>query len=199
MNDSINILIDFEMLFNLDYGLIKTIVLKYNNSKYTNDSYLKSVQFDDLMHDLLNQEKDDPLQLVFKDGVDYKDIYNQLYKNEIEEIVKHSCPTKIVGLMTELMKYNNNNNIMVICKNRYEEQKIRSMHLLTKTVNINDINNLVYDCYYCKDIKRINMFKEIDRKYIYIANYKYNIIELEENKELSSKLFLNNLDLIQIY
>lgn len=202
--DGIATIIDFEMLFNEDYGLIKTIVDKYNNPKYTNDEYLKKVSFEKIINDLLNQEKNDPLQLVFKKGVNYSDIYNQLYENDIDYIVSYSCPTKLIGLVVELLRYNSKNTITVICKNKYEEQKIEEFYHPIMTVNINDIdiNTLDYDCYYCKDIKNIDLFKEIKFKYIYIANYKYNLNSLEEiknNEELTSKLYLNNLELIDLY
>ena len=68
MDNGLNIFIEFEMLFDEDYGLIRTLVNKFKNSQYLNTEYLKHVSFKNLINDLLTQEVRDPLKLAIADG-----------------------------------------------------------------------------------------------------------------------------------
>lgn len=199
MENNISILIDFEMMFNEDYGMINLLVLKFNNG-YLNDNYLKRVKYDQLMNDLLNQEVDDPLKLAFKDSIDYSSIYDELQNNYMKDIVELSSMTKFFGYITELMRMKNEDiSITVLCKNKYEEQKIKDAFPNINIVNYDNINIKKYDSLYFKNYDNLTKIKisTIVHKKIYIANYKYNRIGIPDT--VKAIAVCNDIEEIQIF
>lgn len=197
MTDITNVLIDYEMLFNEDYGMINLLVTKFNND-YLNRDYLSRVKYKQLMKDLINQEQDDPLKLAFKDNIDYSTIYTDLKDNYPEDIAKLSSKTLFFGYILELFRIKNDDIcISIICKNKYEEQKIKNSFPIANIVYYNNINIDKYDVIYCKNYTNLFKLGDIKYKHIYIANYNYNITNISD--EIKNIIIVNDVDIIQIY
>lgn len=203
--EGISILVDFDLLYDKDYGLIRTMVNRYKDNKYLNTEYLGKVKFNDLIKDLINQEERDPLKLVFKDGINYKNIYDEISNNLsfIQAILNNSHPTKIINFMKEILVLDDNNKITVYCDNHFEQQKIDRLGLPFSTIVISNsiIDASKYDSIYIKDnLDLINKFKNIIQKHIYIANYKYNLNKDRLSKDEMILLALeNDINTINIY
>lgn len=198
-DNKVKVLSDFEMLFDMDYGMISTIVKKYNNPKYTNDDYLRTVSFNELCKDLCNQEERDPLKLAFKDGVDYKGLYKELLDNDMEFIIENSCPTEVLKLFKTFKDFGMI-DIDIICRNKYQEQKIKSLgyNIVDDTVTMDN-----YDCLYIKYYKDLFKFGDMNSKNIYLANCIYNYdkdVPNTPNLEMSTNYFFyNEIGFIDIY
>ena len=132
MDNGLNIFIEFEMLFDEDYGLIRTLVNKFKNSQYLNTEYLKHVSFKKLINDLLTQEVRDPLKLAIADGINYQSIYDDIERDDNfkELIVKNSYPLK---KMISCMKYSkalsldDSYTVTVCCNNKYEVERLKDI------------------------------------------------------------------------
>lgn len=197
MDDIIRILIDYEMLFNADYGIINLLVTKFNSS-YLNTDYLRKVKYDQLMKDLINQEKDDPLKLAFKDGVDYTEIYNELQTKYEESIVQLSSRTLFFGYIKELFRMKNDEiTITIVCKNKYEEQKIKNSFPTTNIVYYDSLDIDNYDVIYCKSYKNLTKLGGMKRKHIYMGNYNYNIKDISD--DIKTIILTNEVEMIQVY
>ena len=135
MDNGLNIFIEFEMLFDEDYGLIRTLVNKFKNSQYLNTEYLKHVSFKKLINDLLTQEVRDPLKLAIADGINYQSIYDDIEKDDNFKklIVENSYPLK---KMISCMKYSkalsldDSYTVTVCCNNKYEVERLKDIELM---------------------------------------------------------------------
>lgn len=191
MDNGLSIFIEFEMLFDEDYGLIRTLVNKFKNSQYLNTEYLKHVSFKNLINDLLSQEVRDPLKLAIADGINYQSIYDDIERDDNfkELIVKNSYPLK---KMISCMKYSkalsldDSYSVTVCCNNKYEVERLKDIGFKVNTIMYEtglDLSS--YDCLYIKEgVHLKSKYKNVSQKHIYIANYNYNC---DSNKDLLPK------------
>lgn len=201
--EKLNIISSFDMIFDTDYGIIKTIVDKYNNPKFTNDEYLKKISFNGLIKDICNQEEKDPLKLAFKNEVNYKDLYNTLYETEMESIVYNSTPTNILRMFQTYINYEMA-DITIICENELQKSRVKDLEIDCKIIGT-DFDIEKYDCLYIRDYHDLdNRYKNIKHKNIYIANCRYNMEEIQNgilipNKEIATYSLDNEINLIKLY
>ena len=204
MDDTkLTILCPYEMLYDMDYGLLKVIVDKYNNPAYINTDYLKHVSFEQLKEDLKYQETRDPLKLAFKEGIHYKHFYKLLYDNEMETIVKNCIRLKTHDVF-QIWYQAGMANINIVCKNEYQSNRIKS-ETNFNVINEEQANTFNFDCLYVREYQTIlNDYVEIKNKNIYIANCNYNLdfslgLPNCPNKQLSPYSINNEINLIDIY
>lgn len=207
--DDMNIFIEFDMLFDKDYGLIRTLVEKYKDSKYLNNEYLKHVSFKRLINDLLNQNERDPLKLAIANGIDYSNIYKDIEKDESfkKMIIDNSYPLKkMISCMKYIMSLSLDDTyrITVCCDNEYELKRLDETKLKVNSIIYeNNLDLSKYDCLYIKEgINIKSKYKNVSQKHIYIANYNYNCNN--ENKSLPKNEIIaysidNDLKIIDIY
>lgn len=209
MEDKLNIFIEFDMLFDKDYGLIRTLVNKFKDSKYLNTDYLKHVSFKTLINDLLSQEIRDPLKLAIAEGINYKSIYDDIEKDEKfkELIVKNSYPLK---KMISCMKYIKSlsltdSYIITVCyDNKYEIERLQDIGFSVDTILYEpNIDMSKYDCLYIKEgIHLKSKYKNVSQKHIYIANYNYNCDSTKNllpKNEIIAYSIDSDLKIIDIY
>ena len=201
MASRLKILSHFDTLFDVDYGILKTVFEKFGNSKYLNDDYLKKVSFQDLQKDLKSQEVRDPLKIIFKPEFEIsEDFYNQINEAYGEDIVFNSLPLKTFNMFSALEAYDMISSIYVICKNGWEENKIledTDYKVFTEPID--------FDTLHVRDYRDVKNYNNLRGKNIYIANCKYNL-ELSKypdiiipNLELSEECLFNDIKLIDIY
>lgn len=179
--DNMNIFIEFDMLFDKDYGLIRTLVEKYKNNKYLNNDYLKHISFKNLINDLLNQDERDPLKLAICDGIDYSSIYNDIENDDTlkKMVVNNSYPLKkMINCMKYIMSLSLDDGykITVCCDNEYEIERLKDTKLNVNVILYEkDLDVSEYDCLYIREgISIKTKYKNVSQKHIYIANYNYN-------------------------
>ena len=209
MDNGLSIFIEFEMLFDEDYGLIRTLVNKFKNSQYLNTEYLKHVSFKNLINDLLSQEVRDPLKLAIADGINYKSIYDDIERDDKfkELIVKNSYPLK---KMISCMKYSkalsldDSYSVTVCCNNKYEVERLKDIGFEVKVIMYEpELDVSKYDCLYIKEGTHLkSKYKNVSQKHIYIANYNYNCDsskDLLPKNEIIAYSIDSDLKIIDIY
>lgn len=202
------ILIDFNVIIDIDLGLIKAIKKDYINNDFI-EPVLSTMEDNIIITELIDREEKNPLYIVLKE--EFKSSADSLYKEfidtEYETILKYSKPTSLLGWSIMSSK-TEGIVITIICKNKLEEQIIKELY---KDVSVNviiikdlkDINLSEYKTIvlkYYSDILEMNI-ENINAKNIFICNYKFN---LDNNRipliDISKLIGYNNLiSVIDIY
>ena len=180
---TINVLIPFNMMVDIDMGLIKLLEFEYNNDEYFEQGILNAPE--EIQQYLLNNRTDrNPLSIVFKkdDPELMEDLYNQFMEKEYQNILELSCNTALVNIADTLKTTMDQIiRITVLCKSKTEENllKLRKIPLFRTLIMYPEAIDLSkYDTLYIKDINDLDKFKKnIFKKNIYVANYGFNIIK----------------------
>lgn len=178
-NKSNSILVSFDMIFDVDYGLIQLI----RNENYNKLDTFKSgiYNLNDLyLHQLLSErEEENPLSIIIYNK--YKNqmnsFYNQFITNKYENILKYTIPTDLYNLIN-VYKKTNLVSIDILCRNKLQEQFIDN-HCKFSRIMVEDLSKLdlsKYDTLYIKYFKNaLSIKNKLIGKNLYIANYKWNL------------------------
>lgn len=184
MNDiRVSALIDFEMLVNVDYGIIKLIKRDYNNGEYIDLDYLDKVKDSVLISELYLRDYENPLELVLKDDyINQADgLLNQIYKEKYKDVLDLSVMTNVSSLMQMYTngQYMSNDefSVTVLCKNLIEEHYIKLKNPEYNTLVVSDKKKVdvnMYDYFYIKNFKDLLDYNRLLKKNLYIARYGFN-------------------------
>lgn len=178
--------IPFDMIYFLDYGIIKILKEKYFNDKYFTSHIYENTD-NRIIYELISRENKNPLSILVKD--EYKDqidnIYNELMEKEYYNIIKYSPITKIRDMILTGKKMFNLLQTTIICKNKLEEQFIKNDELLNKFNISNEYDYNGCDTIFYNDIFDIlRNINNIGGKNIIISNVRYNLHSYD-NKTLT--------------
>lgn len=170
-----NILVDFDLLIDTDFGLLQLIKKEYHDNDFI-DTIILKMKDKILLSELLDRKDKNPLSIAFKkqyvDNID--SLYDEFMKNEYESILKYSISTSLLDLM---LTYAQSNSCMitVICKNKLEEQIINKFNIKSIISSFDKVNIDDFDSIYIKDYTKVLSFKRLKAKNIFIGNYKFNL------------------------
>lgn len=180
---STSALIDFDCLFDIDFGKIRYIATRVkeepDNALFTNlnnfvlnaDNYL-------LRYFIYTSTVRDVPYLLNMD----KDAYNTVFSNRptYRKALEMSAKTTIFGLMNIYIKSSGILSCSVLCKNPLEEHFIKSILPKTRTIigNYTNVNINMYDVFYINNFLDIIKFYEHNKfggKEIIIPDYWFNM------------------------
>lgn len=175
-----NILVDFDLLIDKDYGILQLIKKNYSDNGFIDDVVLKMKDKVSL-GELIIRKEVNPLSVILKK--EYKNSIDNLYKEfmdiELDNILKYSISTSILELM-KVYTETANCNVTVICKNKSEEQIINKYKLKTLIYsNLSDLDINEFDTIFIKEYRRVIEFKNLKAKNIFIGKYNFNLEEDE--------------------
>ena len=192
------ILIEFSMIVDTDFGLIRFIGEKYANEDlfFTNifeldNHLLKGV--------LMERTMDNPLQIIFKDESQTEmmnTFYKQFMERHYEEILKRSSMTSISILIKKLIDTEGTIKVGILCKNKMEKDFISHymadcLHSLYSVIlDTEDVFNVAdYTGIMIKHASDLIRYKSLGGKTIYLAQMGFNYDNdlLENKKELFIK------------
>lgn len=202
----VNILVDFNILFNMPLGILDIIKKKFNNPKFINSEYFDKPE-GMILYDICNSdEENNPYKLIFKEGIDYSLIQNEfLFNGSYYEELINTCPyTNVLKLMNTYVS-RAMAKVTVLCNNKYQEQKIKPLSF--NTINIKDIitnEELLkkYDALYFNFYGDLLLLGDFTGKNIYLANCRYNKdkeIKDIPNMALSKYFIYNTIGFINIF
>lgn len=182
-----NILITFDMIYNIDLGVLYTMKEKFGSSKFIDLSVFNNEE-NRIIYHLLNRENENPLSLIIKqeylDQIDtlLSDVYTEFY-SEILEKVK---PTNLIDIIIVTSSINHL-NLIVYCKNKLEEQYIRQKLSLVKrdlkTIVKEDISEIEFSQFDAIIIDKSSQLKKIVKnilgKTVYLCKARYNLVRNE--------------------
>lgn len=202
----VNILVDFNILFNNPLGILDIIKTKFNNPKFINTEYFDKPE-GLILYDICNLEDHmDPYKLIFKEGIDYSLIQNEfLFGGSYYEELIDNCPhTNVLKLMNTYVT-RSMAKVTVLCNNKYQEQKIKPLSF--GTIHLKDIVNdktlmKKYDALYFDFYGDVLLLGDFTGKNIYLSNCKYNKDkEMKDipNMALSKYFIYNTIGFINIF
>lgn len=183
----LDILIPFDLLVDTDIGAVRLVTEKYNDHRYFDTSRLSNTDEGIYKFLFTYRLRQNPLFLITR--VDLKlgqeniidDIYKELMEKEYVEVLRHSFTTSLYSIFLA-GTYSDQNpfRITVICKNELDVQYLKEIKFKCSTVICKDSSeytNIEIDKYkyiYVKYIENALDFRYMDKKVIYVANYRFN-------------------------
>lgn len=187
-------LIPFDMVLDVEVGLIRLIKYEYSNNKVF-DQVILSNDNNIFFKDILSKRKNkNPLTVIATD--EYKnnlslldELYTQFMEREYKEILELSPPTSLFDMINISMVYRSSGiSCSIWCKSILEHKEYTS-RLGARCRSIIDeplaknIELAVFGNIYIHDYPDILNFLNLKGKNIFVSNYRYNF-EDDEKKIL---------------
>ena len=182
-----NILVDFNMLFDTDLG-----VLYYLMDRYPRSKFFKPYLFQDniffFKYASITRKEVNPICILL--NKDYKSSADNLYKELLDKrwvnVIKFSPRTDILKMIYYGYK-KSGYRIYINCRNEYEKKHIeivaKNTNWITK-INEEDVSD--YGCLYIHDLNELNNMKNVICKTIYVFDYALNYLDFDmENKAIN--------------
>ena len=183
----LNILVPFDLIVDIDMGLIKLCRFHYNNNKFFYNGILKGPD-NGLKHLLMIREDPNPLWIAYIDRDSDKEtmdnFYNQFIEKKYDSIVDLSPASSLLTLLT--MASVDKDKIMrfsVLCKNDYEKTVILRRNIPAHRTIVSepgDVDLSKFNCIYVKNYHDLDKYSGLTGKEIYIPNYRFNV-EYKDN------------------
>ena len=176
---NLKVLILFDTLVDTDYGLFKVFKKEYSKNEYVNKLLIDSIN-DTNIFDFLNSRKEENiLNILLKDI--YRNssnkIYNEIMTTNYIKVLEESSVTNVNTLMNNYLA-SGLVDITILCKNKIEEQTVKSKIKNINTITSNDFSMIdisEFGSIFVKNIKDLIQFKKyLDGKQIYLSNYPFN-------------------------
>ena len=176
---NLKVLILFDTLVDTDYGLFKVFKKEYSKNEYVNKLLIDSIN-DTNIFDFLNSRKEENiLNILLKDI--YRNssnkIYNEIMTTNYIKVLEESSVTNVNTLMNNYLA-SGLVDITILCKNKIEEQTVKSKIKNVNTITSNDFSMIdisEFGSIFVKNIKDLIQFKKyLDGKQIYLSNYPFN-------------------------
>lgn len=176
---NLKVLILFDTLVDTDYGLFKVFKKEYSKNEYVNKLLIDSIN-DTNIFDFLNSRKEENiLNILLKDI--YRNssnkIYNEIMTTNYIKVLEESSVTNINTLMNNYIA-SGLVDITILCKNKIEEQTVKSKIKNINTITSNDFSMIdisEFGSIFVKNIKDLIQFKKyLDGKQVYLSNYPFN-------------------------
>lgn len=184
MSNQVSMLIPFDSIIDIDFGMLKAINKIYKDSDIFDKSIYKFTD-NQIVYFLLNRIRENPLCLVCRENEDL--YYEDMMKNHYNEILSESRTTDIVNMLigASNMQFV---SIYIYCKNKSEEQTIRNRlsHLANLNIivkdSIKELNFNKYQAIFVPKLSQLQVLKEITPETIkfYIHKAIYNLERTEE-------------------
>ena len=176
---NLKVLILFDTLVDTDYGLFKVFKKEYSKNEYVNKLLINSIN-DTNIFDFLNSRKEENiLNILLKDI--YRNssnkIYNEIMTTNYIKVLEESSVTNVNTLMNNYIA-SGLVDITILCKNKIEEQTVKSKIKNINTITSNDFSMIdisEFGSIFVKNIKDLIQFKKyLDGKQVYLSNYPFN-------------------------
>ena len=176
---NLKVLILFDTLVDTDYGLFKVFKKEYSKNEYVNKLLIDSIN-DTNIFDFLNSRKEENiLNILLKDI--YRNssnkIYNEIMTTNYIKVLEESSVTNVNTLMNNYIA-SGLVDITILCKNKIEEQTVKSKIKNINTITSNDFSMIdisEFGSIFVKNIKDLIQFKKyLDGKQVYLSNYPFN-------------------------
>lgn len=190
-----NVLIEFDMIVDTEFGLLRLIRDEYANENFFfktvlnyNNNLLKGI--------LMERAVKNPLQVAFRDDSlteQMDSFYNQFMDTKYDDILKRSSITNILKLIKLSIDTSGPLRVSVLCRNKKQKAYIAYMlrdclsslySIIYTEDDVFDVSK--YDVLFIDDIKNIIKYSNVYGKTIYLSYMYHNIdLELEKTKVLA--------------
>jgi len=194
-------LVDFNMIFDLDYTIIVVVYKYYLDTNIFNKELFDTIySVRDLVKLCINRKEVNPLYIIANENIDrtvLDDLYNQFLTDpqSLKEIEDNLMITKFYELLA-MFKSSGDINTTILYHNDFEK-KILDKYPITASiskVHIDKVNCKDYNQFYIKYGCKTDKYKisnplekisnEAEETTIYIANYPFNKITTKTNENM---------------
>lgn len=207
-NYYMDILIPFDLLVDIDIGIVRTSTIKYSDYEYFDFSRLEDINIQDYKFLFEYRTYRNPLFMITDIDIpeEERETVDNMYKKIIEEdyvdILNRSELTAIhtiiaAGMYSEGGPF----RINVICRNDLEVSYTNSLSFKSNIImckdklDICDIDIKNYKYIFIKDIEDLEYYGILKEKVLFIANYRFNKVYMEtemgEEYVIEPKFILN--------
>lgn len=178
---TIDSLIPFELLFDLDFGLLQVVNKYFHN----NDIFYLSLfnDPDELIKLLALRNDPNPLSVIIDSKISKEEcdnLYNQFMEKEFDKIFENSNKLLCYDVVRLSLDSGGVVNMTVLCKNEKQQQLLNKYLPKAKTVIYSkDMDISLYGTIYVKNIYDLYNYKQLSGKNLYVPNYPFN---LEKNE-----------------
>ena len=188
---TIESLIPFECIVDIDMGLIKLLKYEYRNLDYFFKGILDGEDVY-LQYELMRRKNRNPLSIAAdlqKTPMGILDNwYAQFLEKEYSRIIELSNCTGLADI-TKVASFNSDRILRntILCRNNIEAELVRKRTLGENKIVVHNGEGFdvgKYDAIYLKDVYDIQRYTGIVGKSLYFANYGFNLIDNPEDDEL---------------
>lgn len=209
------ILVDYDLLFDEDFGLRQVILDEYTNDEHFKIDMLSKLSKNILNGIFINRSNKNPLSIMLKsEYINSKDTLYEEFMNELDYKIINLSPKTDFVMFIKALTLTKEIDITILCKKLLQKQNIKNKLDIPCNIIVcrnNKINIDKYDSIYIKSYDILNLIEFPRGKNIYIANYKFNSLEFilsdsntnNIDKEMLENIYLlsktNKLSMIDIY
>lgn len=207
-NYYMDILIPFDLLVDIDIGIVRTATIKYSDYEYFDFSRLDDINIQDYKFLFEYRTYRNPLFMITdidipeEERKNVDDMYKKIIEEDYVDILNRSELTAIHTIISAGM-YSEGGpfRINIICRNDLEVSYANSLSFKSNIImckdklDICDIDIKNYKYIFIKDIEDLEYYGILKEKVLFIANYRFNKVYMEtemgEEYVIEPKFILN--------
>lgn len=182
---NLDILIPFELVVDLDIGLLKLVRFEYSNNDYFYKGILQGMD-DCLRYALMTREDPNPLSIAAVNPDDHETLdgfYKQFMEREYTKIMNLSQDTAISDLTKVSGMTSASDRIVritIMCRSEEEKKlinlrKMNPFRVIVSSPEKVDLSQ--YKALFVKNAYDLDMYRNVEALNLYIANYGFNLVK----------------------
>jgi len=178
----LNPLVSFDCLIDIDFGLLVLIAQNFfDTSVFSAEFFKDNDNIENMKWTIYDRPQKNPLTLCLKDVSLADDYYNQFMDQYYADILDRSMITDLANLLPNLAT--SGATFSILCNNKLEYELLDKIPILkdyTRVLLSDIVEPDKYHQFFIKDFDDKGMHKYahlLRDKNIYIARYKFNVIE----------------------
>ena len=196
------LLVEFESIIDIDYGIYKYVRENYYGSPYFNKTPLQLRTDVDVLQLLISRSSVNPLSVLSDENM--STLYVEMLEDKAvkEQILANSRPYDTFGLMVTFLMEASSLDLEVLCSDDLEAEHIKKLNTSLKTIVMprEALNMENYSVIYPKYLAYLLLYPQpVEGKHIYIPMAKYNMQDDEPVINLELGLVLSQTNLIHLY
>lgn len=182
---NLDILIPFDLVVDLDIGLLKLVRFEYSNNDYFYKGILRGMD-DCLRYALMTREDPNPLSIAAVNPDDHEtldEFYKQFMEREYIKIMNLSQDTAISDLTKVSGMTSASDRIVritIMCRSEEEKKlinlrKMNPFRVIVSSPEKVDLSQ--YKALFVKNAYDLDMYRNVEALNLYIANYGFNLVK----------------------
>lgn len=182
---NLDILIPFDLVVDLDIGLLKLVRFEYSNNDYFYKGILQGMD-DCLRYALMTREDPNPLSIAAVNPDDHEtldEFYKQFMEREYIKIMNLSQDTAISDLTKVSGMTSASDRIVritIMCRSEEEKKlinlrKMNPFRVIVSSPEKVDLSQ--YKALFVKNAYDLDMYRNVEALNLYIANYGFNLVK----------------------
>lgn len=182
---NLDILIPFDLVVDLDIGLLKLVRFEYSNNDYFYKGILQGMD-DCLRYSLMIREDLNPLSIAAINPDDHEtldEFYKQFMEREYTKIMNLSQDTAISDLTKVSGMTSASDRIVritIMCRSEEEKKlinlrKMNPFRIIVSSPEKIDLSQ--YKALFVKNAYDLDMYRNVEALNLYIANYGFNLVK----------------------